>query len=111
MSSDESWLLGGDFNLLPPSDDPARLGEEGLSTYADSENPIDLLEPLRRDVSGNALGQEEWRTYLSFGDTEPDRRLDYLLAGERLEVVEARVMNEHSDISDHMPILATFRIR
>ena len=111
MGSDESWLLGGDLNMLPPSDDPARLGEEGISTYADSENPIEILDPIRRDVSGDALASEEWRTYLSYGNPQPDRRLDYLLAGERLEVVEARVMSEHSEISDHLPILATLRVR
>ncbi len=111
MNADESWLLGGDFNLLPPSDDPARLGEEGLSTYADSDNPIALLDPLRRDVSRGELGAEEWRTYLSYGEPDPDRRLDYLLVGERLEVVEARVMREYSDISDHLPILATLRVQ
>jgi len=111
MGSDENWLLGGDFNMLPPSDDPARLGEEGLSTYADSDNPIAILDPTNRDVSRDDLASEEWRTYLSFGSSQPDRRLDYLFVGDRLEVVDARVMSEHSDISDHLPIIATLRVR
>ena len=111
MERDESWLLGGDFNLLPAGDDPARLGEEEAIKYSDGDNPIALLAPDRRDVAGESYGADEWRTYLPFGESTPDRRLDYLMVGERLEVVEARVMREHSDISDHLPIFARLRVR
>ena len=107
---DDSWLLAGDLNMLPPGDDPSRIETPG-SSYADDPNPVERLHPNRFDVARGALLEEDARTYLPFGDEEPDRKIDYLLASERLELVEQRVLREASELSDHLPMWAVFRVR
>ena len=41
---------------------------------------------------------------------EPDRKIDYVFVGGPVEVLDARVMREHAEISDHLPVLARLRI-
>jgi endonuclease/exonuclease/phosphatase family metal-dependent hydrolase len=110
MGLDESWLLAGDMNMLPPGDDPSRLETPG-SSYGDDPNPIEVLNPERFDVAKQDLLAESARTYLPFGAEKPDRKIDYLLASERLELVEERVLIEASEWSDHLPVWAVFRVR
>ncbi len=109
MRRDPTHLLGGDLNLLPTGDEPSRLSRD-RENYADHGNPLDRLTREFRDVSGPAVADPAWRTYLPFGADAPDRRLDYLFAGSRLEVIEACVLHQHSDISDHLPVRARLRV-
>lgn len=110
MRRSPSHLLGGDLNLLPPGDDPGRLSRD-QENYADHQNPLGRLLPAFRDVSGPAVADPAWRTYLPFGASVPDRRLDYLFAGARLEVLDACVLTKHRDVSDHLPVRARLRLR
>ena len=106
----DSWILAGDMNMLPPGDDPARL-EDSESSYSDDPNPVLGLQPERYDVDRADLLSPNARTYLPFGADEPDRKIDYLLASEDLELVEHRVLREARELSDHLPIWAVFEIR
>ncbi len=105
MGRDERFVLAGDFNLLPPGDDPGRLEAEG-ELYADEQNPMEALIPARREAFEGALLAPESRSYLPFGAAAPDRKIDYVFAGRALTVVDARVI-ERLDISDHLPLLVT----
>lgn len=104
------FLLGGDFNLLPPGDDPARLGVE-VGHYPEGSPPLRRLLDAFDDVSGHRVADPAWRTYLPFGATSPDRRLDYLFHGTRLEVLEACVLRQYSELSDHLPVRARLRVK
>jgi len=105
------WILAGDFNMLPPGDAPARLGEDA-PLYADAGNPIAALFdegrrsalPLQAPFPGHA------GTYLPFGSASPDRTLDYVFVSDGIEVLEAEVLDTHSDISDHLPLLVRVQI-
>jgi endonuclease/exonuclease/phosphatase family metal-dependent hydrolase len=110
MNEDNHWLLAGDMNLLPPGDDPGRL-EGSESSYADDPNPAVGLKPDRYDVARDDLLTEGERTYVPFGSPEPDRKIDYLLASEALELVEHEVLRAPMALSDHLPIRAVFRVR
>jgi endonuclease/exonuclease/phosphatase family metal-dependent hydrolase len=110
MGLDESWILAGDMNMLPPGDEAERIDTPG-SSYADDPNPVERLRPDLYDVARGDLLEESARTYLPFGAEVPDRKIDYLLASERLEVVEYEVLREASELSDHLPILARLRVR
>lgn len=110
MSVGASWLLAGDMNLLPPGDDPVRFGDPEPG-YTDDPNPVLGLEPERYDVARGALLSEDERTYLPFGADVPDRKIDYLLASDRLELVEHSVLRAPSELSDHLPIRAVFRVK
>ncbi len=107
MDGGEPYLLGGDFNLLPPGDVPDRLGDD-RDLYADRSNPIEALIPKRPEVFGPDLLAERARSYLPFGAAAPDRKIDYAFAGG-LEVIEARVIRDY-DLSDHLPLWVRLRV-
>ncbi len=103
------WLLGGDFNLLPPGDDPKRLGAEAAE-YADHPSPLLPLFARGRSVFPEAslLGADQ-RTYLPPGANEPDRVLDWLFVSPHLTVERAWVEPIPAWLSDHRPIVADLR--
>lgn len=106
----QPWILAGDMNLLPTGDDKERLTTE-RDLYADSDSPIDPLLAKYTELMGNERQLlPEHRTYLPFGASEPDRKIDYVFVGGPIEVLEARVMREHLEISDHLPVLARLRV-
>lgn len=101
------WIVGGDFNLLPPGDDPGRLGDDA-GQYADQNNPLEILFSAgRRSVFSPTTLLEDvaTRTYQPFGSEGPDRTLDYMFVSENVEIRGARVLKDAPDISDHLPLL------
>jgi len=104
----QPWILAGDFNLLPPNDNPDRLGEDA-TLYADTENPISILTKEYNSAFVDSLA-ENARTYLPFGSTEPDRKIDYIFYGGPIEIESATVLKEASSISDHLPLEIRFRL-
>lgn len=107
----QPWILAGDMNLLPPGDDKDRLTQEA-DLYADESNPIEpLFQAGWQEVFGDAQLDPENRTYVSFGQAEPDRKIDYIFYGGPIHVLEAEVVRgEALEISDHLPIRAQFVI-
>ncbi|MBN1335689.1 MAG: endonuclease/exonuclease/phosphatase family protein [Deltaproteobacteria bacterium] len=99
------FVLAGDLNLLPPGDDPGRLGADAVE-YADDPNPVEALLAAHRCVLPDPAEplRPDQRTYLPFGATLPDRVLDYVFVGPGIEVEDARVLQEHRDLSDHVPL-------
>lgn len=107
--ADQPWLLSGDMNLLPPGDDPARLGTDA-SYYADAHNPVEMLLPKFHEIFGDQQLAVESRTYIPFGAAKPDRKIDYVFYGGPVEVLEAQVLSEELNISDHLPVVFTVRV-
>ena len=104
------FVLAGDLNLLPPGADPARLGADA-GEYADDPNPVQALLSAHRSVFPAAdLLRPDHRTYLPYGAAQPDRVLDYVFVGPGVEVEDARVLQEHRDLSDHVPLRADLRL-
>ena len=104
----QPWILAGDFNLLPPGDDKMRLEHE-RDLYADSNNPVDVLfDAGFHEIFEDQLAPAN-RTYLSYGTSEPDRKIDYVFIGGPIHVLEAEVIRGDAlQISDHLPIRAKF---
>ncbi len=109
MRRGPGFLLGGDFNLLAPGDTPSRLTRD-QQNYADHGDPMAKLVGEFQDISKDAVADPDWRTYLPYGAGAPDRRLDYLFTGARLEVIEACVLSQFDDVSDHRPVWARLRL-
>lgn len=107
--ANQPWVLSGDMNLLPPGDDPKRLGTDA-AYYADAQNPVELLLPQFQEIFGENQLAPESRTYITFGAASPDRKIDYVFYGGPVELLEARVLSEETDISDHLPIAFTLRV-
>ncbi len=108
------WILAGDFNMLPPGDDPARLGDDA-ALYSDADNPIERLFDASGDTVPAAVALRDdpapWGTYLPYGSPTSDRTLDYLFTSADVTVTSARVLDEYADISDHLPLLVELDVR
>ena len=107
------WLIGGDFNLLPPGQ-YERLTERQRSWYApDSELQVLAgkypMIPSLEEAAGP--GQSAWYTHFP-NDPQavgPDRTLDYLFHSASLARVGANVRQVDTlRISDHLPLIARF---
>ena len=101
------WILAGDFNLLPPQDSPSRLGEDS-QLYAETDNPIAPL--MKYKMAFPEMMSQAAFSYLPFGASEPDRKIDYLFYGGPLEVVDAEVLTSANQISDHLPLRVKFKM-
>ena len=105
---DQPWILAGDFNLLPTGDDPQRLPKPEL--YADAKNPISSLIGSYKEAWSGGMLKSAAYTYLPFGASGPDRKIDYLFYGGPLALVEAKVLSDYKALSDHLPLKARFRV-
>ncbi len=76
-------LLAGDFNAEPH--DPS-------------------MQLFASDGKFQGIGGQP-----SFPSTAPDRRIDFVLAPSKWEPVEERILKQ-SGLSDHLPVLATYRL-
>ncbi|MEX6504131.1 endonuclease/exonuclease/phosphatase family protein [Pseudomonas zhanjiangensis] len=105
------WLLGGDFNLLPPGQ-YQQLAPAQRSWYAPDSELRRLAErypmiPSLEQASG--AQQAAWYTHLP-NDPQvhgADRTLDYLFHSPRLTPLDAHVRRHDTQgISDHLPLQA-----
>lgn len=105
------WLLGGDFNLLPPGQ-YRRLPAVQRSWYAAHSELQQLAErypmvPSLEQASG--AEQAAWYTHYPNDPSVkgPDRTLDYLFHSPQLTRLDAQVRQHDTlGISDHLPVLA-----
>lgn len=110
------WVIGGDFNLLPPGPQYASL-PPAFRAYYQPESEIrvlldDFSSVPARDVleRGNA---REWFTHFPNDPAAsgPDRTIDYVFYSRLLRVETARVrQGDTLDISDHLPIVVEFAL-
>lgn len=109
------WVLGGDFNLLPPNGYPL-LAQQQRVNYQ-SNSAIELLYknhaalPSRQTLESK--NRHLWFTYFP-NDPQvqhPDRTIDYYFYSTKLSLTNAFVATKQSQaLSDHMPIIATYRL-
>ncbi|MGC6493381.1 MAG: endonuclease/exonuclease/phosphatase family protein [Myxococcota bacterium] len=101
-----AWVLGGDFNALPPGDDPNRLGADVAASYG-PETPMakmyDRYTPIWAERTLRDA-PDVVQTYLPYGAIEPDRTIDYGFVGREVTLRGAEVLQER-DISDHLPFV------
>ena len=97
-------LLVGDFNSTPP----------GASfPYQDDHVIETLLSDFQLEM---AIGMEENKNNESANFTFPsdsaDRRLDYIFYNPKfVQIIEARVVHESRQVSDHLPVYMKFALR
>jgi len=106
-------FLAGDFNALPPWDNPKRLGADA-SYYQDISPPIIplmnyLYTPLTERIWRNAPNR--WGTYLPYGTTHADRTIDWTFTGGPIETLNFTIISDIENASDHCPLLQTIRIK
>lgn len=108
-----SWLMGGDFNLLPLGQ-YQRLPTPLRDSY-NADSPLhrlwDRYPMIPSNAEASGIDRRQWLTHFP-NDTRvdgPDRTLDYLFHSPRLKRLEARVRREDTLlISDHLPLIGRF---
>ena len=111
------FIIGGDFNLLPPEDASyQRLPIQHQPYY----NPQSEIKPLYdtyqalptfEDVTG--ANYAKWYTYLPNDPTIPyaDSTLDYFFLSHNITVAEHYVRQDDTQkISDHFPMIAIIQL-
>ncbi len=106
-------VAGGDLNAVPP-EAPVRHGypdEPGADHRDDDTLAVLRAVPGLHDSVPEAALLAAPAAFHTFPAWAPTRMLDHLLAGEALEVLEARVVREAGEVSDHLPLLVRLRVR
>jgi endonuclease/exonuclease/phosphatase family metal-dependent hydrolase len=109
------WIIGGDFNLLPPGQS-VRLAPEDRGKHIDPSAITPLFErydgiPTIADAVGSNM-----RDYFTFSQPAgtgraPARTLDYFFTASNVRVdrYEVRQKGTH-ELSDHFPLIAEFKL-
>ncbi|MFT6625524.1 MAG: endonuclease/exonuclease/phosphatase family metal-dependent hydrolase [Cycloclasticus sp.] len=109
------WVIGGDFNLLPPGAYP--LLSEDQRVHHEAESAMTTLFQRYAAVPSLELTQsdqrQQWFTFFPNDPRvqRPDRTIDYYFYSSQLSLQSAHVETETSlTLSDHMPIIANFTL-
>lgn len=106
------WVIGGDFNLVPPNQFKTLPPREQFYYRPTSEladltrqfSSVPSIEDIEKDPAN-------WYTFYSNDPdvTQPDRTLDYLFYSPLL-TCQSKTVRRHDtiNISDHFPIIASF---
>ncbi len=110
-----TWLMGGDFNLLPPGQFE-QLQENEKSNFRAGTELKPLFErynviPGAVEINGDN-GPEWYTMFVNDPSTsKPDRTVDYIFFGDNLALVNGYVRQHDTlNISDHLPVIAEFRL-
>ncbi len=108
------WLIGGDFNLLPPGRAYRELAPSFQALYRpDTELAMlyDLYQAVPSLEETNGPARRDWYTHFPnhSGVKAPDRTIDYLFFSDQLLLQAHRVRQKDTwSISDHLPVIAEF---
>jgi endonuclease/exonuclease/phosphatase family metal-dependent hydrolase len=109
----QPWILGGDFNLLPPGQS-VRLNPETRGIHREPSEIAALFErysgvPTVAEATGDQRQRFFTFTQRSGQNRIPVRTLDYFFAAPTMGVGRYKVEQEGMfDVSDHLPLIAEF---
>jgi endonuclease/exonuclease/phosphatase family metal-dependent hydrolase len=110
-----AWILGGDFNLLPPGQ-PARLSRQDRGIHHEPTEIGSIYERYMGVPTVAAATGEHMRHYFTFTRRVgairlPVRTLDYFFVAPGVTIDDYAVVQEDTmDLSDHLPLMARFRL-
>ena len=109
------WILGGDFNLLPPGQ-WARLPAAARISHSEPSEISPVFQrydgvPRIGDATGEAMRKYFTFTQRSGADRIPVRTLDYLFAAPTVTIERYAVLQEGvAQLSDHLPVIGEFKL-
>jgi endonuclease/exonuclease/phosphatase family metal-dependent hydrolase len=112
---DVPWILGGDFNLLPPGQ-WALLSHEARGIHREPTEICSIYEryagvPTIAEATGAHMRHYFTFTRRSGANRLPVRTLDYFFAAPNVAIETYDVMQEGMmELSDHLPLVANFRL-
>jgi endonuclease/exonuclease/phosphatase family metal-dependent hydrolase len=97
-------IVCGDFNSTPPG---AKL------PYQDDHVIQTLLADSEMEMAINLeQNQDNERANYTFNSDQPDKRLDYVFYNPKfIQMLDARVLHEANQVSDHLPVWMRFTFR
>lgn len=97
-------ILVGDFNSTPP---------EASTPYQDDHVIQALLADYQIEMAiGMAANKSHESENFTFPSDTPNRRLDYIFYNPKfVQILDARVVHETEQISDHLPVYMKFVLR
>jgi len=111
-----AWIIGGDFNLLPPNSYPLLAEAQRVNYQPDSA--IDVLYQRYAAIPSlqatQSAQRSAWFTYYSNDPSvkRSDRTIDYYFYSRRLSLKHAFIEREGAPrLSDHLPIIADITIQ
>jgi endonuclease/exonuclease/phosphatase family metal-dependent hydrolase len=109
------WIIGGDFNLLPPGQ-WARLRPAARGIHTDPSEIAPIFQRYAGVPTVSDATDEEMMKYFTFTQRSgavriPARTLDYLFAAPTVAVERYTVHQEGmTKVSDHLPLVGEFRL-
>jgi endonuclease/exonuclease/phosphatase family metal-dependent hydrolase len=110
------WIVGGDFNLLPPGKAYNLLKEGQKKSFKERTEIEPLFEkyqavPSLQEVNGSE--HQQWFT--SFPNdpsvVKPNKTIDYIFLAHNIHLGKHYVRQHDTlEISDHLPVLAEFEL-
>lgn len=97
-------LLFGDFNSTPPN---------ASKPYAIEETMNNLLsEPGLKAAISDSVYLANEKVHFTFNSRNPDIKIDYILYNsDHIKAIDARVVIEAGEISDHLPVYLRFILK
>jgi len=111
----ESWLIAGDFNLLPPGQ-YAMLPTVAQNYYQEKSELTGIYEQFSVVPSAaQATGKDAKQWFTHFPNRKeinaPDRTIDFFVHSQNLTDLQGQVLQDNTwHISDHLPMVASFTI-
>jgi endonuclease/exonuclease/phosphatase family metal-dependent hydrolase len=110
------WIIGGDFNLLPPGKAYSVLSEQ-QKIYFQKETELEPLFKSYQSVpsleEANSPDYEKWFTHFPNDSSigKPNKTIDYIFLSNDIRL-GTHYVRQHDTlrISDHLPVVAEFRI-
>ncbi len=112
------WILGGDFNILPPDNgiQYSRLSIAERTRYNPNSELAAVFQRFHSVPDIKSLvneNPEKWYTYFPNDPSvvSPDRTIDYIFYSSQWQRHSGQVVQKNTlDISDHLPLTATFQL-
>ena len=109
------WVIGGDFNLLPPGQ-ASHLNAEEQGCHRNPSEISSIYERYHGVPRVSDASEKEMRNFMTFtkrsqAERVPIRTLDYFFASSKVEIKGYAVrQGDMKRLSDHLPLVAEFII-
>lgn len=109
------WVIGGDFNLLPPGQ-YSLLGPSQQKYFQEKTELAPFFEKYNPfPGKDQVMGPEKEKYFTHYPNDPlakgPDRTIDYIFSSKTVPRTDARVLHGSTHrISDHLPLVVTLKI-